>query len=88
MGVRAYLLAGCCGRELSENWWSKGVIVMYQIKHLNEVNLAKLQALERESRYCIVAFEQQPRAANFSEALLERLQNLEKEMDAVLVAYA
>ena len=47
----------------------------------------KLQALEKKLGQCVVAWEKAPRAAQLSESQLKELQELEKEMNAILVAY-
>ena len=60
----------------------------HHLKKLDEAALARLKALEGKTGKCVVAFETSPRLADVSEAELEEMRSAEKEMDAVLVAYA
>jgi hypothetical protein len=64
------------------------VVMALGYKKLDEASLAKLQALENETGYCVVALERQPELADISETELREIQSLEKEMDAVLLAYS
>ena len=58
-----------------------------QVKKLDNGGLGKVQDLERKLGCCVVALERQPHAATLSRAQLQELQSLEREMDAILVAY-
>ncbi len=58
-----------------------------QIKKLDNVDLRKLQTLEKKLGYCVVALEKQPSIATLSETQLEELRTMETEMGTILVAY-
>jgi hypothetical protein len=58
-----------------------------QAKELDDANLSKLHDLEKKLGKCVVAWDQKLDPAIISEAELKELQALEKEMNAVLVAY-
>jgi hypothetical protein len=58
-----------------------------QAKELDDANLEKLNVLEKKLGKCVVAWDQKLDPANISQAELKELQALEKEMNAVLVAY-
>jgi hypothetical protein len=62
-------------------------MMAYSPKRLDKVHMDKLQALEKKLGRCVVAWEKAPRAAELSESQLKELQELEKEMNAILVAY-
>lgn len=59
----------------------------YSAKRLDKANLDKIQALEKKLDLCVVAWEKTPKVAALSDPQLKELKKLEKEMDAVLVAY-
>ncbi len=56
-------------------------------KQLDEVNLGKLNDLEKKLGSCVVAWDQKLDPADISADQVKELQSLEKELDAVLVAY-
>jgi hypothetical protein len=58
-----------------------------QAKKLDDANLNKLNDLEKKLGKCVVAWDQKLEPANISEDQVKELQTLEKELDAVLVAY-
>lgn len=58
-----------------------------QAKLLKEADLSKLNELETKLGKCVVAWDQKLDPAIISEAELKELQALEKDMNAVLVAY-
>ena len=58
-----------------------------QVKQLDEANLSKLNDLEKKLGKCVVAWDQELDPADISEDQVKELQSLEKELDAVLVAY-
>ena len=58
-----------------------------QAKKLDDANLNKLNDLEKRLGKCVVAWDQKLEPANISEDQIKELQTLEKELDAVLVAY-
>jgi hypothetical protein len=58
-----------------------------QAKQLDEANLSKLNDLEKKLGKCVVAWDQKLDPAVISEAELKELQALEKDLNAVLVAY-
>jgi hypothetical protein len=58
-----------------------------QAKKLDDANLNKLNDLEKKLGKCVVAWDQKLEPANISEDQIKELQTLEKELDAVLVAY-
>jgi hypothetical protein len=60
----------------------------HHLKKLDEVALARLEALEGKTGKCVVAFEVSPQLDDVSEAELKEIRSTEKEMNAVLVAYA
>jgi len=60
---------------------------MTEFKKLNKTELAKLQTLEREMGCCLVALEPPPKLASISDVQLKKLQNTEKELDAIILAY-
>ena len=60
---------------------------MAQIKGLDDAGLNKLQALESKLGCCIVALGRRPQPAPLSEAQLQELEAVEREMDTILVAY-
>ncbi len=57
------------------------------LKRLDNSDLAKLQALEKQFGCSIVALEPSPKPASLSPAQLAQLQSAEKTMNAVLIAY-
>ncbi len=59
-----------------------------RFKDLNGPQLAMVQTLEKKLGCCVVALEPQPTVADLTSAQLNELKSLEKEMKAVLVAYA
>jgi len=63
-------------------------MVSHHIKALEERDMSRLKMLEGKTGKCLVAFEADPRLADVSQAELEEIQAAEKEMKAVLVAYA
>jgi hypothetical protein len=58
-----------------------------QAKQLNETDLNKLNDLEKKLGKCVVAWDQKLEPADISEEQVKELQTLEKDLDAVLVAY-
>ena len=58
-----------------------------QAKQLDDANLSKLNDLEKKLGKCVVAWDQKLEPADISEAEVKELQALEKDLDAVLVAY-
>ena len=58
-----------------------------QAKQLDDANLNKLNDLEKKLGKCVVAWDQKLEPAAISEAEVKELQALEKDLDAVLVAY-
>jgi hypothetical protein len=58
-----------------------------QAKQLDDANLSKLNNLEKKLGKCVVAWDQKLEPADISEAEVKELQALEKDLDAVLVAY-
>ncbi len=58
-----------------------------QAKQLDEANLSKLNDLEKKLGKCVVAWNQKLDPADISEEQVKELQALEKDLDAVLVAY-
>ena len=58
-----------------------------QAKLLNEADLGKVNDLEKKFGKCVVAWDQRLHPADISEKQLKELQTVEKELDAVLVAY-
>ena len=58
-----------------------------QVKKQDKASLTKLQAFEVETGLCVVALDSQPMLVNLSESQLKKLQFLEKDMKAILVAY-
>jgi hypothetical protein len=59
----------------------------HQFKKLDEPDLVRLQAIEKDLGCCIVALERGPKFASISETQLRRLQSLEQEIDAIVLAY-
>ncbi len=59
----------------------------YSAKRLDKNNMDKLQQLEKKLNYCVVAWEKTPKVADLSDSQIKDLQAVEKEMNAVLVAY-
>ncbi len=59
----------------------------YSFKKLTQDQLARIQELEGKLNCCIIAFDQLPEPATLSAQQLEALGKIEKETDAVLVAY-
>lgn len=58
-----------------------------QVKQLDEANLSKLNDLEKKLGKCVVAWDQKLEPADISAEQIKELQTLEKDLDAVLVAY-
>jgi len=58
-----------------------------QAKKLDDKDLNKLNDLEKKLGKCVVAWDQKLDPAVISEAEVKELQALEKEMNAILVAY-
>ena len=58
-----------------------------QAKQLDDANLSKLNDLEKNLGKCVVAWDQKLEPADISEEQIKELQTLEKDLDAVLVAY-
>jgi hypothetical protein len=58
-----------------------------QAKQLDDADLSKLNDLEKKLGKCVVAWEQKLEPAVISEDQIKELQTLEKDLDAVLVAY-
>jgi hypothetical protein len=58
-----------------------------QVKQLDESNLGKLKEIEKKLGKCVVAWDQKLEPADISEEQVKELQTLEKDLDAVLVAY-
>ncbi len=58
-----------------------------QAKQLDDANLRKLNDLEKKLGKCVVAWDQKLDPAEISEEEVKELQALEKDLDAVLVAY-
>jgi hypothetical protein len=58
-----------------------------QAKLLKDSELAQLNDLEGKIGKCVVAWDQRLHPADISEEQVKELQTLEKELDAVLVAY-
>jgi hypothetical protein len=63
------------------------VVMSPQAKLLKETELTRLNSLEKDIGKCVVAWDQRLHPADISEEQLKELQAVEKEMDAVLVAY-
>lgn len=59
-----------------------------EIKKLDEADLAKLRSLEGKLGSWVVVLEQQRKLASISEEQLNELKALEKELQAILLAYA
>ncbi|MBE9482698.1 MAG: hypothetical protein IMY88_03355 [Chloroflexi bacterium] len=59
-----------------------------QMKKLDEAGLDKLSSLEGKLGSWIVALEQQRKLASISEEQLNELKALEKEIQAILLAYS
>ncbi len=60
---------------------------MTDYKKLDKMNVVKLQTLEKELGCCLVALEPKPKLAKISAEQLRKLQSVEKELDAVILAY-
>lgn len=60
---------------------------MAAVMKLDGDKLTKLQSVEKEMGYCLVAFEPVHKPADLSDAQLQKLRSLEKDLDAVIVAY-
>jgi len=58
-----------------------------QVKKLDDANLNKLNELEKKLGKCVVAWDQRLDPADISEEQVKMLQTVEKELDAVIVAY-
>jgi len=58
-----------------------------QAKKLDDANLSKLNDLEKKLGKCVVAWDLKLKPAGISEAEVKELQALEKDLDAILVAY-
>jgi hypothetical protein len=58
-----------------------------QAKQLDEANIGKLNDLEKKLGKCVVAWDQRLDPADISEEQVKMLQTVEKELDAVIVAY-
>jgi len=58
-----------------------------QAKKLDDANLSKLTDLEKKLGKCVVAWDQRLDPADISEEQVKMLQTVEKELDAVIVAY-
>ena len=58
-----------------------------QAKKLDDANLSKLNDLEKKLGKCVVAWDQKLEPADISAEQIKELQTLEKDLDAVLVAY-
>jgi hypothetical protein len=58
-----------------------------QAKQLDEANLSKLNELEKKLGKCVVAWDQKLEPAAISEEQIKELQTVEKDLDAILVAY-
>ena len=61
--------------------------MMYPVKKLAGKDLSKIQELEKKLNCCIIAFDALPKTAKLSAAQLRELQSLEKDTEAVMVAY-
>ena len=59
----------------------------HHVKQLDDANLDKLNDLEKKLGKCVVAWDQKLEPADISAEQVKELQTLEKELDAVLVAY-
>jgi hypothetical protein len=57
------------------------------VAQLDQGQLNKLQALEKDVGTCLVAMEQETRFADLTEAQLKRLQAGEKDLGVILLAY-
>jgi hypothetical protein len=55
--------------------------------YVNEKDVEKIQALEKEIGMTILAFPERPKAANLSEEDLKKIKALEKKLCVRLVAY-
>ena len=60
----------------------------HHFKTLDEKAMSKLKRLEGKMGKCLVACEAEPRLTEVSSAELKEMQAAEKEMNAILVAYA
>lgn len=58
-----------------------------QAKQLKDPELSQISDLEKKIGKCVVAWDQRLNPADISEQQVKELQTLEKELDAVLVAY-
>ncbi|MBI2852562.1 MAG: hypothetical protein HYX84_05635 [Chloroflexi bacterium] len=66
----------------------KATTGMHRIKELEPAILSRLQNLEKQLGCCIVAVEPRFPVARLTQEQLGELQALEKEMKAILIAYA
>lgn len=64
------------------------MMTTYPIRKLDEASLSKLREMERKLGCCIVAIDPPQEPAILSRGDLKKLQNLEEDMNAILLAYA
>lgn len=58
-----------------------------QFKHLKENEVSKLGEFERKTGGCVLAYEPKVKVSDLTADELKELQRMEKELNAVLVAY-
>jgi hypothetical protein len=58
-----------------------------QAKKLDDANIGRLNDLEKKLGKCVVAWDQKLEPADISAEQIKELKTLEKDLDAVLVAY-